>query len=177
MKLTERTERILTTKKGEFWLAWSISMMFGLVWVVYLFINSPSFHDYPNRAVVALGGTIFIVAIVAAVVIVLVARPIEKFNAKRGVRTFPAALGYLVLLFGIGALLAAIGFAIGYNNFGLLGLMAGMALMVSSPVAFLGRLIYPRLKANPQSASVVIIFATLLASFGLCSLVLQPLLR
>jgi hypothetical protein len=177
VKLTAFTERVLATKRGEFWLAWSISLLLGMFWVVYLFINSPSFHDYPNRAVIALGGTIVLVAVIAAIVILLIARPIEKFYTRRGIRTLPAALGYLVLLVGVGFALSALGFAIGYNGLGLAGLIVGMALVFSSPIAFVGRLIYPSLKSNPQTSGAVLLIASALASFGLISLLLQPLLR
>jgi hypothetical protein len=147
-----------------------------MFWVIPTSFSTPGFYFSIKSTVVLLGGTIFLVSLLAAVVILLVARPLEKFFAKRGYRTLSAALAYLVLLFGLGFVIAALGYAVGYSG-GIWFVTAGMTLCVSSSVAFVGRLVYPSLKANPEVATVAIVISTALASFGLLSLVLQPLLH
>ncbi len=176
MRFTAFIERTLGTKRGEFWLAWSISLLLGMFWVIPVSLSSPGILQHPNQAVVAIGGTVFMVALFAAVAILLIARPLEKRFARRNMRALPAALAYLLVLFGVGFAFAALGFAAGYKT-GIWGMIIGMALMVSSPVAFVGRLLYPKLKTSLQTAAAVLILASLLGTFGLASLLLQPLLR
>ncbi|MEN9753127.1 MAG: hypothetical protein RL670_818 [Actinomycetota bacterium] len=164
----------------QFLLAWSISVLTAQPLVALFFANTP-IASY-SRWWVQLGSIangISLVSIIAAVVILCLAWPLERLFTRRASSALAAAFSYLGILasFAIFVMAAMTPLIVNLKLQGAaiyLPATVGFASLVSAPVAFVARLLFPQVARRPKLSRVLIWLGVGLAASSLvCSILFQ----
>ena len=169
--------KLLARRHGQFLLAWTLSLVLSMFWVILAYQGNPERLKEASYAVLSFGGTVFLVTVISGIGVLGFASWIEKLFAKWRFGSVAAAFGYLGLFLVLGFAIFMLAFASrNVEGNGYLAVSIGAAFAVSAPVAFVARLIYPRLSASLRVSTVVIALGLTLISFGTFSVIAMQFL-